>query len=108
MLFLAVTTVDGVDGELARLKLAESHAGAQLDIPTDNLVHVALFAGIMTGCYRASVSRSYLLLLVIAGRQARELSGEKQWTAKVEQVTGHDFAYLLVLLALVNRIYYFA
>jgi phosphatidylglycerophosphate synthase len=118
LLFLAATTVDGVDGELARLKLAESRTGAQLDILTDNLVHVALFAGILTGCYRASVSRSYLLLLVIllggfvmctiAGRQARQLSGEKQWTAKVERMTGRDFAYLLVLLALVNRIYYFA
>ena len=62
-MFLVSVTFDGVDGELARLKMAESRWGARLDVMTDNLVHVAIFAGIMTGCYRASGSRAYFYLL---------------------------------------------
>ena len=119
VLFLVSTTIDGVDGELARLKLQESRLGARLDTLTDNLVHLALFVGVTTGCYRASNSRAYLALLailvggfvacVVAGHRARSAGrGDRDWFEKLERLTGRDFAYLLLMLAIVNRIHFFA
>jgi len=32
----------------------------------------------------------------------------EEWYGKVERVTGRDFAYLLVLLALIDRLSFFA
>src|SRR5581483_2724167 len=119
-LFLASTTLDGVDGEVARLKFAESRFGAHLDTLTDNLVHLCLFVGIMIGCYRASARSAYLVLIAVmlggmitfyvAGQRARRVDGPaaKAWLDHLEQLTGRDFAYVLLLLALVDHLEYFA
>jgi phosphatidylglycerophosphate synthase len=120
LLFLFSITVDGVDGELARLTMTETKFGGMLDVITDNIVHVAVFAGIFWGCYRNSGNNSYLYLIpVVLGGFALcgvatylALSiGEKdaeEWLGQIDRISGRDFAYLLVLLALINRLGFFA
>src|SRR5215467_8616767 len=49
LLFLLHSIVDGCDGELARLRFEESRYGGILDFWGDNIVHVAIFAGIAVG-----------------------------------------------------------
>jgi len=118
--FLISITIDGVDGELARLKMVESDFGGKLDVLTDNIVHAAVFVGLLVGCYRVEHSRAYLYLIPIllggfamcayATWRAFNIKGEQAavWLDKVDRWSGRDFAYLLVVLALINRIEYFA
>jgi phosphatidylglycerophosphate synthase len=119
LLFVVSITIDGVDGELARLKMVETPGGARLDALTDNLVHIAIFFGLSVGCYRAAHSAAYLyvLLALLAGfglcavsvHRAMSVSsaGAEAFIRKVDRMTGRDFAYLVFLLALVNRLNYF-
>jgi phosphatidylglycerophosphate synthase len=100
--------------------MVESEGGAKLDVLTDNIVHVAIFIGLMAGCYRSSHSSAYLYLLAIllAGfgfcaisvNRALSLTGEQahKWIGAVERVTGRDFAYLVLVLALLNWLPVFA
>ena len=120
VLFLVCITLDGVDGELARLRMVETKFGGRLDVFTDNLVHIAIFAGLMVGCYRVSHSSAYayLLLILLVGfgvcavavNRALGVAGEAtaRWIGQVERATGRDFAYIVVMLALVDRLAWFA
>jgi phosphatidylglycerophosphate synthase len=119
-LFLVSITIDGVDGELARLQMSETEFGGRLDMITDNIVHVALFAGIYVGCYRVSHNSAYFYLVpiflggfglcAITVAQAFRISGRdaERWLQRVDQLSGRDFAYLLLIFAVLNRIEYFA
>ena len=65
LIFLLCVILDGVDGEVARLKLKETVFGRYLDIITDNIVHVALFIGIALGVARKTGNEQYLYVLWI-------------------------------------------
>jgi phosphatidylglycerophosphate synthase len=120
VLFLVCITLDGVDGELARLRMVETKFGGQLDVLTDNLVHIAIFAGLMIGCYRVDRSSAYLYLLLIllggfgicalAVNRALGVADAStgRWISKVERATGRDFAYIVLVLALVDKLAWFA
>lgn len=120
LLFLFSITVDGVDGELARLTMTETKFGGMLDVTTDNIVHVAIFAGIFFGCYRNSGSPWFLYLIpvVLGGFALCGLGiylalsvnekGAEKWLGQIDRISGRDFAYLLVILAAINRLDFFA
>ncbi len=120
LLFLLSTTIDGVDGEMARLQMNETKFGGHLDMITDNLVHVAIFAGVYVGCARTSHSAAFMYLIPVfmGGFALAALStylafkirgpDAQRWLERVDQVSGRDFAYLLAGFAIASRLDYFA
>jgi phosphatidylglycerophosphate synthase len=133
LLFLCATIIDGCDGEVARLTFQESAFGEKFDVITDNIVHVAIFAGLGVGLYHQLPRSHWFALLVImlggfalAGslsyfflerRPGFARSGGKSVSFKgkvrrrllqgLEALMNRDFAYLLVLFALVGRLHWF-
>jgi phosphatidylglycerophosphate synthase len=122
-LFLVAVILDGVDGEVARLTLQETTFGHYLDIITDNLVHVAIFVGLAVGLSRATsdVSHLYALLVLLGGFALCALSvyhvllkgsraspeNEARAAKWLALLANRDFVYLLLLLALVDRLAFF-
>ena len=65
LLFQLSVIVDCCDGEVARLTFTESPFGQELDIIADNVVHMAIFAGIAWGGYLQGPWQHSLLPLVL-------------------------------------------
>ena len=66
VLLACSSVLDCVDGELARIRFAESRLGHVLDVTGDTVVHLALFGGIALTLGRAGAfpDRATLVLLV--------------------------------------------
>ncbi|MGD0238107.1 MAG: CDP-alcohol phosphatidyltransferase family protein [Syntrophorhabdales bacterium] len=121
VLFLLCVVLDGVDGEVARLKLQETAFGHYLDIVTDNIVHLAIFIGLAVGLYRQTGDRLYLQLLwfllggfgfcAAAIYKVSSAGPDRPRSTVVDRLTGllgnRDFAYLLVALAIIGRLNWF-
>jgi phosphatidylglycerophosphate synthase len=133
LLFLCATIIDGCDGEVARLTFQESSFGQKFDVVTDNIVHVAIFIGLAVGLYQRSPEGHYLLLMAIllggftctslvtyfflvrrpgfasSGGVPVSIRGTaRQWLLRgFEALMNRDFAYLLLALALVDRLHWF-
>ncbi len=133
LLFLCTTIVDGCDGEVARLTFRESAFGEKFDVITDNIVHVAIFAGLALGLYRQNPGGHYaaLFAILLGGFAcdsvvtyfflvrrpgfARSGGPAASWKGKVRQallrgfeaLMNRDFAYLLLGLAVAGRLHWF-
>ena len=133
LLFLCTTIIDGCDGEVARLTFHESSFGQKFDVITDNIVHVAIFVGLGFGLYRQNPNGHYFTLIAIllggfactgaasyfflVHRPDFASSGGPPVSARarlrqrllrgMEALMNRDFAYLLLALAIVDRLYWF-
>jgi phosphatidylglycerophosphate synthase len=123
LLFLLCIIVDGVDGEIARLKLQETPFGHTLDVIMDNIVHIAIFLGLALGLVRNSGDPVYWhILWVLLGGFAlcglavyqcilKPSPDELRHSAKTIKImalmSNRDFAYILAALALVGRLHWF-
>jgi phosphatidylglycerophosphate synthase len=119
LLFLLSTTIDGCDGEIARLTFQESAFGAKLDLIMDNIVHLVLFPSIALGLYRREHDTLYFVLggLTLGGilvsiavylpyllrRQKRHGTLARLY----EHLASRDFAFALPVLALIDRLQWF-
>jgi phosphatidylglycerophosphate synthase len=115
--------VDGMDGEVARLKLKESTFGHYLDIITDNIVHIAIFIGMGYGLYKRTDDQTYLYLIgvlligfglcaisvyqCILKKDEKELRKSPFLIRLMSFLTNRDFAYLVAFLAIIDRLNWF-
>jgi phosphatidylglycerophosphate synthase len=132
LLFQLAVIIDCCDGEVARLTFAESKFGQELDIWADNVVHIAIFAGIACGAYlqgpweqtpgplvfgaSAILANVVSLLLVNAARQLRSRSQDwrrltEREREKIEFLLGNvanrDFSLVVLIGAGLGFLHWF-
>jgi phosphatidylglycerophosphate synthase len=112
--------IDCCDGEVARLKFLESPSGYYLDIACDNVVHVAVFAGMAWAGYK-SLGHSYPLVLgglavfgtgmaflvVLVTRRQRARHPSAALERLIDALTNRDFCVLVMLCALAGKLGWF-
>jgi 1L-myo-inositol 1-phosphate cytidylyltransferase / CDP-L-myo-inositol myo-inositolphosphotransferase len=133
LLFVAAAVVDGCDGEVARLKFQETRFGGLFDVTTDNVVHAAIFVGLGVGQLRRDPDGPWaaLLALLLVGVVLAATAGyvcilrhpetmrarppSRTVRGKIRDVLlrgfegllNRDFAYLLLALAVIDRLGWF-
>jgi phosphatidylglycerophosphate synthase len=120
LLFQWSAVIDCCDGEVARLKFMESTSGYYLDIACDNIVHVAVFAGVAWSSYQGLGQTSALLLgglgafgtmmaflVVLRTRHGRTRMASATLDRLIDALTSRDFSLLLVGCALTGTLAWF-
>jgi len=112
--------IDCCDGEVARLTFSESTNGYYLDITCDNIVHLAVFAGIAWSSYQA-LGQTYVLLLgglaafgtmmsfvvVLATRHGRARAPSARLDRLIDALANRDFSLVLIICALTGTLQWF-
>jgi 1L-myo-inositol 1-phosphate cytidylyltransferase / CDP-L-myo-inositol myo-inositolphosphotransferase len=112
--------IDCCDGEVARLTFSESTNGYYLDITCDNIVHVAVFAGIAWSSYQA-IGQTYVLLLgglavfgttmsfvvMLATRHSRARTASTRIDRLIGALANRDFSLVLIICALTGTLQWF-
>ena len=130
VLFQFAAVIDCCDGEVARLTFTESPFGAWLDIAMDNVVHMAIFAGIAVGAYRqmdaqedawvplalgavAVLGNASSFLLVNRAQKINAASGwrtpvQAAWSEfMLKNVASRDFSVIVLIAAVLGWLDWF-
>lgn len=112
--------IDCTDGDLARVLFKESPLGKWLDLVGDQLVHLAVFAGIPLGLYRQGLETPWLVLgvsavlgvlmsfgVVLRGRLQPALRSNHRLQRFIDATTNRDFSVLVLGLALCDALEWF-
>ena len=111
LLLLISVTIDGVDGELARMKLAQSDFGGKLDAVTDTVVNFAMFVGVAIAAYKLG-GPLYLKLFPLFMTGCILCAATAYWVAQtraqdslslLEKLTSRDFVYAVIPFAILGR-----
>ena len=127
LLFQLAAVIDCSDGEVARLTFTESPFGAWLDIALDNVVHMAIFAGIAIGAYRQEtvIDQAWVPLTLGAAaifgnalsfsliNRAQKIKTGSRWKTPLhaawsevvfKNIASRDFSVVVLLFALFGRL----
>jgi phosphatidylglycerophosphate synthase len=130
LLFQLAAIIDCCDGEVARLTFTESPFGAWLDIAMDNVVHMAIFAGIAVGSYvhlagsdgawvplalgaAAVIGNGLSFWLVTRAQKIKSTSGWKTpvqaaWSDfMLKNVASRDFSVIVLIFAAIGKLDWF-
>lgn len=130
LLFQLAAVVDCCDGEVARLTFTESPFGAWLDIAMDNVVHMAIFAGIAVGAYQQAAGNEQAWVPLALGaaavfgnalsftlvNRAQKIKQASEWKTPVQaawsdfmvkNVATRDFSVIVLLFALADKLEWF-
>lgn len=130
LLFQLAAIIDCCDGEVARLTFTESSFGAWLDIAMDNVVHMAIFAGIAVGLYLrvagsegAGVPLALGAVAVVGNglsfwlvTRAQKIKSASAWKTPVQaawsdfmlkNVASRDFSVIVLLFAVLDKLNWF-
>ncbi len=130
LLFQLAAVIDCCDGEVARLTFTESPFGAWFDLAMDNVVHMAIFAGIAAGLYSTQVGQPTAWITLACGavavlgnglsfllvERAQKIKSAGGWRTSahaarsdfmLKNVASRDFSVSLVLFALFAKLEWF-
>lgn len=130
VLFQLAAVIDCCDGEVARLTFTESPFGAWLDIAMDNIVHMAIFAGIAAGLYATQVGQNHAWMTLALGaaavlgngvsfllvEKAQKIKSASGWKTPVnaawsdfmlKNVASRDFSVVVLIFALLGKLDWF-